>query len=349
MQMIDLRSDTVTLPSLAMRRAMAEAELGDDVFGEDPTVNRLEEVAAARLGTEAALFVPSGTMANLVAILTHCRRGDELILGDQAHTFRYECGGISAVGSLHPHTIPNRPDGTLVLEDIRAAVRPKDVHFPRSRLVLLENTHNRCGGAVLTVEYTRQVMALAHKLGLAVHIDGARIFNAAVALGCDVGELTRDADSVCFCLSKGLACPVGSLVCGSREFIAEARRNRKVLGGGMRQAGVLAAAGLVAMDEMIDRLAEDHANARRLAEGLGNMPPLHVEGPPATNMVYTRLESGPVAPADLVGRMTSRGVRFLHVGDNRFRLVTHYGVTAADIDRVLVEFKPCIEELRTGC
>jgi len=342
MRVIDLRSDTVTLPSAAMRKAMAEAELGDDVFGEDPTVNRLEAVAAERMGTEAALLVPSGTMANLVAVMTHCGRGDEVILGDQAHTFRYECGGIAAAGSVHPHTIPNQADGRLRLEDIRAAIRPGDVHFPRSRLIVLENTQNRCGGAVLTAEYTRSVVALAREAGVRVHIDGARIFNAAVALGCDVRELTRGADSVSFCLSKGLACPAGSVVCGSTGFIAEARRVRKLLGGGMRQAGVLAAAGLVALEQMVDRLAEDHANARRLAEGLADVRGLEVEGPPATNMVYVRLAAGSVEPQGLVDMMAQRGVQFLCVGGNRFRLVTHYGITATDIDRAVDAMRACL-------
>ncbi|MBN1818727.1 MAG: low-specificity L-threonine aldolase [Sedimentisphaerales bacterium] len=344
MRIVDLRSDTVTLPSPAMRKAMAEAELGDDVFGEDPTVNRLQERSAERMGTEAALFVPSGTMANLVSVLTHCRRGEEVILGNQAHMFRYEAGSMAAVGSIHPHTIPNQPDGTLALSDIRSAVRPGDVHFPRTRLILLENTHNRCGGAVLSVEYTASVVQLAREKELCIHLDGARIFNAAVSLGVDVKDLMRGIDSVCFCLSKGLAAPVGSVICGSRDFIAEARRNRKVVGGGMRQAGILAAAGLVAMEEMVDRLAEDHANARKLAEGLGNITGLVVEARPATNMVYLRLNMQRFPATELVGRMKDRGILFLTVGENRFRLVTHYGITDADIDYTLTQFFDCMRE-----
>ncbi|MBN1124249.1 MAG: low-specificity L-threonine aldolase [Sedimentisphaerales bacterium] len=342
MRIVDLRSDTVTLPSPAMRKAMAEAELGDDVFGEDPTVNRLQERSAERMGTEAALFVPSGTMANLVSVLTHCRRGEEVILGDQAHMFRYEAGSMSAVGSIHPHTIPNQADGTLNPADIRSAIRPSNVHFPRTRLILLENTHNRCGGAVLSVEYTASVVALAREHGLRMHLDGARIFNAAVSLGVDVKELTRNIDSVCFCLSKGLAAPVGSLICASKDFIAEARRNRKVVGGGMRQAGILAAAGLVAMEEMVDRLADDHANARKLAEGLANISSLAVESQPATNMVYMRLSTDLLSPSQLVDRMRERGVFFLTVGENRFRLVTHYGISEGDIDFVLTQFSECL-------
>ncbi len=238
MKTIDLRSDTVTLPTAAMREAICSAELGDDVFGEDPTTIRLEKMAAERMGKEAAMLVASGTMGNLVCVLSHCGRGDEVILGDQSHTFVYEAGGISALGGIHTHTLVNRPDGTLRLEDIKAAIRADNVHFPRTRLICLENTHNRCGGAVLTPGYMQQVASLAHSQGLLLHLDGARIFNAAVALEVDVKELTRHVDSVSFCLSKGLSAPVGSVICGSAEFIAEARRNRKAVGGGMRQCGI---------------------------------------------------------------------------------------------------------------
>src|SRR5574341_410305 len=234
MKKIDLRSDTVTLPTPQMREAMASAEVGDDVFGEDPTVNRLEAIAAARVGKEAALFVASGTMGNLVALLTHCGRGDEIIAGDRAHLFLYEAGGASALGSIHSRQVPNRPDGTLDLAQVEAAIRPDNDHFPRSRLLCLENTHNRCGGACLTPDYLRQAQALADQYGLRIHLDGARLFNAAVALGLDVRELTRPADSVSFCLSKGLSAPVGSLLCGTADFIHQARRVRKVVGGGMR-------------------------------------------------------------------------------------------------------------------
>ena len=277
MRIVDLRSDTVTLPSDPMREAMFHAELGDDVFGEDPTVNRLEQMAAERVGKEAALLVVSGTMGNLASILTHCRRGEEAILGDRAHTFIYEAGGISALGGIHPHTVPNQPDGTLRLEDIEAAIRPDNVHFPRTRLICLENTHNRCYGAPLSPEYMAAVGQLARRHNLAIHLDGARIFNAAAALGVDVRELTRHVDSLSFCLSKGLAAPVGSVICASKTFIAEARRARKVLGGGMRQAGVLAAAGIVALDTMIDRLREDHDNAMRLARGIARIDGLSLD------------------------------------------------------------------------
>jgi len=229
LKIIDLRSDTVTLPTPAMREAMYRAEVGDDVFGEDPTVNRLEEMAAERMGKEAALFVVSSTMANLVCLLTHCGRGDEFIVGHLAHIFIHEAGGSAGLGGLHPHILPNQPDGTLDLGDVEAAIRGDNIHFPRTRLVCLENTHNRCGGAALSVEYTNSLCELAHSRHIAVHLDGARIFNAAIALGVDIKELTRNVDSVAFCLSKGLSCPVGSLVCGSADFIAEARRSRKMV------------------------------------------------------------------------------------------------------------------------
>ena len=288
---IDLRSDTVTHPTPEMRQAMAEAEVGDDVYGEDPTVNRLQELAAERMGKEAGLFVSSGTMGNLSAVLAHCGRGDEVILGNLGHTFLFEAGGISALGGVHPFTLPNRPDGTLDLAEIRCAIRGENEHNPISRLVILENTHNRCGGVPISVEYTRAVGDLAHGAGLKLHIDGARIFNASAALGSSAAELAAPADSVTFCLSKALCAPVGSVLCGSTEFIYRARRIRKQLGGGMRQAGVLAAAGLVALEKMVDRLSEDHFRARRLAEGLANIPGvvLHM-GMPGTNMVFLELD-----------------------------------------------------------
>jgi len=336
MHVVDLRSDTVTLPSDEMREAMAQAELGDDVFGEDPTVNRLERMAADRVGKEAGLFVASGTMGNLTSILTHCRRGEEVILGDQSHTFIYEGGGIAALGGIHPHTIPNQPDGTLRLEDIEAAIRPDNVHFPRTRLICLENTHNRCCGVPLTPQYTGAVADLARRRGLGIHLDGARLFNAAVALGVNVKELAASVDSLSICLSKGLAAPVGSVICGSKAFIAEARRVRKVLGGGMRQAGVLAAAGIVALEKMVDRLREDHDNARRLAEGIAGIEGLAID--PAnvhTDIVYFDVVGTGLAADTLIKRMSDRGVRMLSVGPKRIRAVTHYGITADDIERTI--------------
>jgi len=330
---IDLRSDTVTLPTPAMREAMYRAELGDDVFGEDPTTNRLEEMAAERMGKEAALLVASGTMGNLVCTLTHCRRGEEVILGDRSHTFLYEAGGISALGGIHPHTISNQPDGTLRLEDIEGAIRGDNVHFPRTRLICIENTHNRCNGSALRPEYIDSVAALAKERGLSVHLDGARIFNAAVALGVDVKELTANVDSLSFCLSKGLSAPVGSVVCGSSEFIAEARRARKVLGGGMRQAGVIAAAGITALEEMVDRLAEDHENARRLAEGISRISGLSIElAKVQTNIIYFELDEGRMTPKELVTELNKKEIKLLAVGNRRLRAVTHYGISAEDID-----------------
>ena len=330
---IDLRSDTVTLPTPAMREAIYRAELGDDVFSEDPTTNRLEEMAAERMGKEAALLVASGTMGNLVCTLTHCRRGEEVILGDRSHTFLYEAGGMSTLGGIHPHTICNQPDGTMRLEDIEGAIRGNNVHFPRTRLICLENTHNRCYGSALRSEYIDSVAALAKEHGLSVHLDGARIFNAAVALGIDVKELTANVDSLSFCLSKGLSAPVGSVVCGSSEFIAEARRARKVLGGGMRQTGVIAAAGITALEEMVDRLAEDHENARRLAEGIAGIGGLSIE--PAkvqTNIIYFELDEERMTPTELVTELNKTGVKLLAVGPRRLRAVTHYGISAEDID-----------------
>lgn len=339
MQVIDLRSDTITQPTPAMREAMARAEVGDDVFGEDPTVNRLEAMAAERLGKEAALFVASGTMGNLVCLLSHCGRGDEMIVGDQAHTYLYEQGGSAALGGIHPRPLPNQPDGTIALEDIEAAIRADNIHFPRTRLICLENTHNRCGGAVLTPEYMRAVGELARRHGLAVHLDGARIFNAAVALGVDVKVLTADADSVTFCLSKGLAAPIGSVVCGSAEFIAKARRARKVVGGGWRQAGVIAAAGIVALEQMVGRLADDHANAKRLAEGLAALPgivldPTRVQ----TNIVIFELHREDMTPGMLVERLRERGVWLFAIGGPRLRAVTNYHVTTTDVERALEVF-----------
>ncbi|MDP6415719.1 MAG: low-specificity L-threonine aldolase, partial [Gammaproteobacteria bacterium] len=272
MRTVDLRSDTTTLPTDEMRQAISGSELGDDVFQGDPTVNRLQDLAAQRMGKEAALLVPSGTMANLASILTHCGRGAEVILGNRAHTYKYEKGGISAYGGIHSTQIPNQDDGTMQLEDIRDAIRGIDDHFPVTKLICLENTHNVCGGAPLSVTYTKEVANLARAHNIKMHIDGARIFNAAVALGVDVQDLVEDADSMSFCMSKGLGAPVGSVICGSKDFIDQARGIRKGLGGGMRQAGIIAAAGIVALETMVDRLQEDHTNARLLADGIADLP-----------------------------------------------------------------------------
>ncbi|MEE8390015.1 MAG: low-specificity L-threonine aldolase [Anaerolineae bacterium] len=335
MKIIDLRSDTVTQPTPAMREAMYRAEVGDDVFGEDPTVNRLEEMAAERLGKEAALFVASGTMGNLVALLTHCGRGDEVIVGNRSHTYLFEQGGMAALGGITPRPIPNQPDGTLRLEDVEGAIRGNNVHFPRTRLLCLENTHNVCDGAPLTVEYTAQVARLAHSRGLQVHLDGARVFNAAAALGVDVRDVVREVDSVTFCLSKGLCAPVGSLLCGSADFIAEARRARKVVGGGMRQAGVLAAAGIVALEQIADRVGEDHLRAKRLAEGLAEIPGVEV-APVMSNILYFWLtDKVSKTREEVVEALAEQGVRLLGRVDGRFRAVTHYWISDEDIEMTI--------------
>jgi len=340
MRTVDLRSDTVTQPTPAMREAMANAVVGDDVMGEDPTVRRLEEMAAERLGKAAGLFVVSGTMGNLVSLLTHCGRGDEVILGDAAHTYIYEQGGIAALGSIHPRVLPNQPDGTLNLDDIEAAIRPENVHFPRTRLIAVENTHNRKGGAVLTPDYMASVGALARRHGLRLHVDGARLFNAAVALNVPAADLVRDADSVTFCLSKGLAAPVGAVVCGSTEFVQEARRARKVVGGGMRQAGIIAAAGIVALEQMVNRLEEDHANARRLATGIASLPGIELDLTRVqTDIVIFSLHRPGMTPEQLVATMRQRGVLFFPIGGDRLRLVTHYGVEENDVDYAIAQFR----------
>ena len=342
---IDLRSDTVTQPTPEMREAMMRAELGDDVFGDDPTVNRLEEIAAAKMGKAAAVFVASGTMGNLTSLLTHCRRGEEVIVGDQAHIFRYEAGGSSALGGIAQFQIPNNPDGTLPLDRVEAAIRGSDQHEARTRLIALENTHNRCGGTVLPLGYMQQVRELAEQHNLKVHLDGARIFNAAVALGVDVKAITQYVDSVTFCLSKGLSAPVGSVICGPPDFIAQARRYRKMLGGGMRQAGVLAAAGIVALEKMIDRLAEDHANARRLAEGLADMPGVVVDlDRVQTNILFFNLTSEVKVSNDvIVQRMLEHHIKILDGGPaRRFRFVTHAWIDRGDIDQTLLAFKAAL-------
>ncbi len=341
MGIIDLRSDTITQPTETMRKAMADAKVGDDVFGEDPTVNRLEEMAAEMLGKEAAVFVASGTMANLVSQLTHCGRGDEMILGDQAHMFVYEQGGSAAIGGIHPRAVPNFPDGKLALNDIAAAIRADNIHFPRTKLIALENTHNRCAGSPLDKDYMRSVKELAQKNGIKVHIDGARLFNAAIALNIKAADLAAGADSVSICLSKGLAAPVGSLVCGDSDFILEARRNRKVLGGGMRQAGILAAAGIIALKDMVDRLAEDHANAKKLASGLAEIKGLIID--PTlykTNIVYFDVTA--VTAQDMAEKLKTKGVKVLPTGPYRLRAVTNYNVNSNDIDHVLKVFSKII-------
>ncbi|KPJ74376.1 threonine aldolase [candidate division TA06 bacterium DG_78] len=347
MSLIDLRSDTVTLPTDEMRTAIYNAELGDDVFAEDPTTNQLQTMAAELMDKEAGLLVSSGTQGNLVCTLTHCKRGEEVILGDKSHMFLNEAGGMSVIGGIHPHTIPNQPDGTMRLEDIEAAIRGDNEHWARTRLICLENTHNRCSGAALTPDYFTSVASLARQHKLSVHCDGARIFNAVVALGVDVKEFTKHVDSVTFCLSKGLSAPIGSVVCGSQKFIAEARRNRKILGGGMRQCGIIAAAGITAIEVMIERLQEDHDNARRLAEGIEKIPGVSIDLKRIqTNIVYFDLTADRIKPDALVEQLEKRGIKFLRTGPKRYRMVTHYGISRDDIDTTLKALNEVMANLK---
>ena len=339
MHTIDLRSDTVTLPTKEMREAISNAELGDDVFQEDPTINNLEKLAAKKFNKEAAIFLPSGTMANLVAVLTHCNRGDEVILGDQSHTFLYEAGGISSFGGVHSRQLKNHNDGTIHLHDIKNAIRKKDVHFPPSRLICLENTHNRCFGMPLETNYVNEVVDIAKNNDMSVHVDGARIFNAAVATGSTVADLTKNVDSVSFCLSKGLSAPSGSLLCGDKNFIHRARFNRKALGGGMRQAGILAAAGVVAIDIMSAKIIEDHRNAKALAVGIAKIDGIIIETEKIkTNIIYFKLDHPKINSESLLNIMSKKNIRFFELGPNWFRLVTHSGISKENIDYVISEF-----------
>jgi len=345
-RIVDLRSDTVTLPTPAMREAMYRAEVGDDVYGEDPTVNRLEAMAAERMGKEAALFVVSGTMGNLVSLLTHCGRGDEAIMGDKAHSFLYEAQGASVLGGIAVRTVLNLPNGMLDPTDVEAAIRDDNVHFPRTRLVCLENTHNRCGGAVLTPGQMSTIREVALRHGLAVHLDGARIFNAAVVLGIEAKEIAAQADSVQFCFSKGLSAPVGSAICGSAAFIKTARRNRKLVGGAMRQAGVIAAAAIVALEQMVDRLAEDHENAYVLAEGLAEIPGFDVDLKAVqSNIITFGLSTSRVQVRDVVKALASEGVKLGAISPTRFRAVTHYGITREDILAALAAMRKVMSQL----
>lgn len=333
-EVVDLRSDTVTQPTDEMRAAMAKAAVGDDVFGEDPTVNELEALAAEKVGKEAAVFVPSGTMGNLIAIMAHTHKGDGVILEAECHTYRFEAGSISAVAGVVPVVVQGI-QGYLTPDMLRAAVRGPNIHIPPARLVCLENTHNRAGGIPFSPQEMDAAGRAAKQLGLAVHLDGARIFNAAVAFGIPAADLTRQADSVMFCVSKALSAPVGSLVAGRRDFIERARRFRKMVGGGMRQAGVIAAAGIVALTAMVDRLAEDHANARRLAEGLASLPGLRVNLERVrTNMVLVEVQP-PLAAAEFAQRLRREGVLALSVEAGTVRMVTHRHITFGMIEHAV--------------
>ena len=333
MKPIDLRSDTLTQPTSAMREAMANAEVGDDVFEEDPTLKKLETLAAKKTGKESALFVPSGTMGNLISILSHCQRGDEVILGDRSHIFLHEVGGMSALGGVHPRNLPNNKDGTLPLALIEYSIRHEDIHSPSTRLICLENTHNFCQGSPLNPEYMDSVGDLAAKYGLKIHLDGARLFNAAIALDLDVKALTQRVVSVMFCLSKGLSAPVGSLVCGERDFIQQARKFRKMVGGGMRQAGHLAAAGLVSLENLVERLKDDHMNARFLAEQLASIQGIELDQTSIkTNIIFFQLNHPQVDANKFLSSLEAKSIKILMTDPGIFRVVLH-----REISRVQVE------------
>jgi len=341
---IDLRSDTVTLPSAEMRQAMANAEVGDDVYGEDPTVNELETLSAKMLGKEAGLFVTSGTQGNLASVLAHCGRGQEAILGDQSHIYFYENGSASALGGIVYHPVPTERDGTLPLDLLEAAIHlPAHnyhlFHYAPPGVICLENTHNRCGGAVLAPDYFAQVASIAARHGLPVHLDGARLFNAAIAKGRPVTDWTRHVTSVQLCLSKGLGAPVGSVIVGPADFIWRARRMRKLLGGGMRQAGIIAAGGVYALKTMVNRLAEDHANAQILARGVAALPGVVLDPPQVeTNIVVFNVGSANLAEA-MSGALEREAVRISNFGAGRLRMVTHFGISADDCHRAVEALK----------
>ena len=333
---IDLRSDTVTLPIPAMRQAMYEAELGDDGYGEDKTVRRLQEMVAARVGKEAALLTPSGCMANLVALLTLCERGDEVLLGRDTDMYLWEVGAMSAVGGIYPNPLPNEPDGTIDPDVLEANIRERDIHFPKTKAICLENTNNLSGGIPLQPTYMASVQSVASRHGIPLYMDGARLFNAAVALKVDVREITKHVDALMFCFSKGLSCPVGSILCGSQGFIEEALGQRKMLGGQMRQAGIIAAACIVAMEQMVDRLEEDHENARLLAQGLTDLTGIELRNPvPKTNIVFFKPKQGSVEEASR--RLAAAGVGTLPMGE-WLRAVTHFGIVDSDIRRAVEVF-----------
>ena len=336
-RVIDLRSDTVTKPTPSMRIAMANAEVGDDALGDDPTVKRLESLAAEKLGKEAALFTASGTMANLVALLTHCGRGDEAIAGQLSHIVQAEVGGAAGLASVNVRQVANDAQGRMDLDEMRSLVRPREGYFPRTALVCLENTHNFANGSALPVSYTTEVANLAHEAGAALHIDGARIFNAACVLETTAQELTKDAESVSFCLSKGLSAPMGSLLCGSEEFIARARRNRRMVGGGLRQAGIVAAAGIVALEEMVERLSDDHANAQHLANGLAGIPGVVIDPSLVqTNILFWHHETIDTVKLNAALRQSSVLSTMVH---GRLRMLTHYGIERQDIDDALATIR----------
>ena len=327
-----------------MRKAMAEAEVGDDVFGEDVTINQLEKIAASRMGKEAAVFVPSGTMGNLISMLSHCNRGDEILLGDQSHIFLNEVGGMAALGGIHPHLISNELDGTLNLETIEKKIRASDLHYPPTRLIALENTHNYCMGSPLQPGYMQQVGTLAKRYNLKIHVDGARIFNAAVSLEVDVKDLVNEADSVMFCLSKGLSAPVGSLVCGDKGFIDQARKWRKMVGGGMRQAGHLAAAGIIALSDIVGELKKDHSNAQILAKGLSKLKGIALDPKMIkTNIIFFSIKHPTVSAEEFLEKLEIEGIKILMTHPGFFRAVLHREISESQIESVIRIFEKLTE------
>ena len=337
-----MRSDTVTLPTDEMREAMNNAEVGDDVYQEDPTVNQLEELAANKVGKGAALFIPSGTMGNLIAVLTHCQRGDEVIVEMDSHIYYYEVGGMSAVAGVIPRLIIGNK-GIPDPQDIKMALRDENLHYPKTTLICLENTHNRAGGTITPPEVIEEICRLAHQQNIQVHLDGARIFNAAIALNIQPALLTKNVDSLMFCLSKGLSAPVGSILAGSKEFIQRARKNRKMLGGGMRQAGILAAAGIIALEQMMERLKEDHKNARILGEGLANISGIKVDLETVqTNMVYFDLQESGMDTYQFLPKLAKYNILGLPRPPTKVRLVTHYGISEEDIYATIKAIKEIV-------
>ena len=344
--MIDLRSDTVTLPSNDMKKFIIDSPLGDDVYGEDPSVNLLQNKIAKIFNKEAALFVPSGTMANLIAVLTHCNRGDEVILGDKSHIFYYEAGGISAFGGIHSHQLKNNDDGTININDIKTSIRALgNDHFPKTKLICLENTHNACYGSPLNTAYFHDVKKVANKHDLSIHLDGARIFNAAIALNKSVDELTKDCDTISCCLSKGLSAPVGSVILGNKAFILKAKHMRKALGGGMRQAGLIAAGGIFSLENMIDRIADDHVNAKELAYELHKIKTISINPEQVyTNIIFIYNKNTKISNKQLLNELEKNNIKIDYKGNSKFRLVTHSGFKKRDINTVVKVFKEILKD-----
>tara|TARA_Y100000814_G_C12335066_1_gene402620 strand:- start:295 stop:1329 length:1035 start_codon:yes stop_codon:yes gene_type:complete len=342
--MIDLRSDTVTLPSKEMKEFMFDAPLGDDVFGEDPSINALQDKASNLFQKEKALFVPSGTMANLISVLTHCNRGDEILLGNKSHIFKYEAGGASAFGGIHSHQLNNNDDGTIDINNIIENIRDtRDDHFPKTKLLCLENTHNFCYGSAITQEYIAEVKSQISQFNIKLHIDGARIFNAATSLNCSVSTLAQDADSITFCLSKGLSCPSGSLILGTSDFIKKAKKIRKGLGGGMRQAGILASAGIYALDNLTNRLGEDHENALLIAKGLEDVDNIDIDiSKVSTNLIFFYLKKNDLSDESFINKLLENKIKIDSKGNRKFRIATHYGFASDNIERVINTIKSIV-------